>query len=55
MNDTEEINKMSKDAFEAWLEMALMIGSNKTTYRELIHDFYIKYAIKKDQYPETLQ
>ena len=32
-----------------------MIGSNKRTYGELLDYFYIQYAIKKNQYPETLQ
>ena len=55
LNDTEEWIKMKKNAFEAWSEMALMIGSNKSTYVELMHDLYIQYAIEKDLYPETLK
>ena len=32
-----------------------MRWSDKIKYGELIHDFYIQYAIKNGQYPYTLQ
>ena len=46
---------MEKNAFEVWSNMVVMRGPDKIKHGELIHDFYIKYAIKNYQYMKTLQ
>ena len=46
MNYAEEIIKMKKNTFEAFLTMVLVRGSDKRKYGELIHDFCIQYGIK---------
>ena len=55
MDDTEEIVKMKKNAFEAWSTMVFMRGSYKKKYGELIYDLSIQYVIKNNQYPKILQ
>ena len=55
MNDTEEIVRMKKFLFEAWLAIVFVRVSDKRKYGGFIHDFYIQYKIKNYQYTNTLQ
>ena len=55
VNDAEEIIKMKTNGFEAWSTIVFMRGLDKRKYGELIHDFSIKYTIKKNQNLKTLK
>ena len=55
VNDVEERIKMKKTRFKVWSMIFFMRGSDKRKYVESIHDLSIKYAMKINKYPKTLQ
>ena len=55
MNDSDDLIKIKKNAFEAWSTMVSTRGPDKRKYGKLMHDFSIQYTIKNNQYTKPLQ